>query len=344
MEIERLNLKNSTDKREVSEFLSKFDLKFEEDIELTLVIRDGDKIVATASKTKNIIKCFAVEPKMRGEGITNILVTNILNQSFQEGISHNFVYTKPDNVAIFEGVGFKLIVKTDKVALLEIGNKSIQKTIENLKNRLSWKEGTKNGIIIMNCNPFTLGHQYLIEVASKSVDNLLILVVEEDRSSFPFEDRIRLVREGVKQFKNVYVEPSTDYVISSATFPNYFLRDEDDSALEYMRLDITITAEYFCKMLGISIRFVGEEPICPLTNRYNETMKEILSKYGIILTVIARKRVEEMVISASKVRELIKKDDYITIKELVPETTYNYLISEKGKEVAERIKKSNSVH
>lgn len=36
------------------------------------------------------------------------------------------------------------------------------------------KEG-KNGCIVMNCNPFTLGHQYLVEYASKKVDHLYLL-------------------------------------------------------------------------------------------------------------------------------------------------------------------------
>lgn len=53
------------------------------------------------------------------------------------------------------------------------------------------------GSIVMNCNPFTLGHRYLIEYASKYVDYLYIFVVEEDKSFFPFSDRIDLIKKGL---------------------------------------------------------------------------------------------------------------------------------------------------
>ena len=344
MNTEILNLKNKYERDELISFLNRFGLSFDENIDLTLVIRSSERIVATASKAKNIIKCFAVDDFMRGEGITNILVTSLLNQSFREGFFHNFVFTKPSNISIFEGVGFKLISKTDKVALLEIGNKTISKTISDIKERLTWKENTNNGILIMNCNPFTLGHQFLIETASEKMDNLLVLIVEEDKSSYPFLDRIELVKKGTCHLKNVTILPSSEYVISSATFPNYFLRKEDDFLLEFMKLDTTITAEYFCRGLNIFTRFVGEEPYCPITQKYNETMKDILQKYEINLEIIPRKQINNIAISASKVRELVKHDNYEELKTMVPESTYEYLISKKGKEIAEKIKHSDSAH
>ncbi|MGL4971442.1 MAG: [citrate (pro-3S)-lyase] ligase, partial [Cetobacterium sp.] len=215
--IETLNLNSNYQKNELKDFLKKFDLTFDDSIDYSLVIRKDEEIVATASKSKNIIKCFAIDDSLRGEGVTNTLVTTLLNKSFDEGVFHNFVFTKPLNEDIFKGVGFKSISKTDKVALLEIGMNSIDKTIDKIKTQLNWEENKNNGLLIMNCNPFTLGHQFLIEYASEKMDNILILVVEEDKSSFPFNDRIELVRKGTSHLSNVTVLPSTEYVISSAT-------------------------------------------------------------------------------------------------------------------------------
>ncbi|MGL4901681.1 MAG: [citrate (pro-3S)-lyase] ligase [Cetobacterium sp.] len=344
MNIETLNLKSNYQKNELKDFLKKFDLTFDDSIDYSLVIRRDEEIVATASKSKNIIKCFAIDDSLRGEGVTNTLVTTLLNKSFDEGIFHSFVFTKPSNEDIFKGVGFKSISKTDKVALLEIGMNSIDKTINKIKSQLNWQENSSNGLLIMNCNPFTLGHQFLIEYAADKMDNILILVVEENKSSFPFNNRIDLVKKGTAHLKNVTVLPSSEYVISSATFPNYFLRKEDDSLIEFMKLDTLITAEHFCSKLNINTRFVGEEPYCNITQKYNETMIETFKNFNLNVSIIPRKEMKEKAISASRVRELLKNDEIEELKTLVPQSTFDYLISEKGKEIAERIKNSNSVH
>ncbi|MGL6065523.1 MAG: [citrate (pro-3S)-lyase] ligase [Cetobacterium sp.] len=344
MNIETLNLKNFYDKDKLKKFLLKFNLIFDETINYSLVIKKNEEIIATASKTKNIIKCFAIDDSLRGEGVTNTLVTHLLNKSFEEGVFHNFVFTKPSNEEIFKGVGFKTISKTDKVSLLEIGMDSIDKNINKIKTQLNWNENSNNGLLIMNCNPFTLGHQFLIEYASKMMDNILVLIVQEDKSSFPFKDRIELVKKGAQNLSNVTVLPSTEYVISSATFPNYFLRKEDDSLYEFMKLDTLITAEHFCSKLNISTRFVGEEPYCEITKKYNETMIETFKSFNLNVTVIPRKQSDEKAISASRVRELLKNDKLDELTNLVPKTTLDYLNSEIGKEIRDRIKNSNSVH
>ncbi|MGL4307743.1 MAG: [citrate (pro-3S)-lyase] ligase [Cetobacterium sp.] len=344
MNVEIVNLKSNYEKKEVSSFLNQFHLNYDETVDYSIVIRNNDDIVATASKTKNIIKCFAVDDSMRGEGLTNILVTNLLNKIFEEGMLHTFVFTKPSNIDIFKGVGFSLVSQTDKVALLEIGTTSIDKTIDNIITKYNIDINLEKAILIMNCNPFTLGHQYLIEKASKENNQVLVFIVEEDKSSFPFVDRIDLVKKGTSHLKNVIVLPGTEYIISSATFPNYFLRKEDDSLIEYIKLDVTITGEHFCKKLGISKRYIGEEPYCKVTEKYNEIMLEILGKFGVDVVLVPRKESDNMAISASTVRKYMREDNYDAIKKIVPPTTYEFLISEKGREIAEKIKSHNSAH
>lgn len=187
-----------------------------------------------------------------------------------------------------------------------------------------------NGAIIMNCNPFTLGHRYLIEWASQNVDQLYIFVVEENKSFFSFEDRFQLVVKGTADLQNVKVIPSGNLIISSKTFPGYFLKDSPSKVSVDTSLDLTIFAKYIAPALHITKRFVGEEPLDIITNKYNESMKSILPKYGIELVEIERKEDSETVISASRVRALLADNNFDKIQELVPCTTYEYLLKRFG--------------
>lgn len=183
------------------------------------------------------------------------------------------------------------------------------------------------GSIVMNCNPFTNGHRYLIEHAASQVDYLYIFIVEEDKSFFKFSDRIKLVKEGVKDIKNCTVIPSGKFIISALTFPEYFSKESNNDVLIDATSDLTIFSKHIAPALNISIRYVGDEPTCSTTNRYNNTMKEILPKYGIELRIIKRLNYNDSPISASIVRKLLNEKNFDEIKTVVPESTYNFLIS-----------------
>lgn len=186
--------------------------------------------------------------------------------------------------------------------------------------------GTNNGAIVMNCNPFTLGHQYLIETAAREVDELFVFVVEEDRSFFPFADRMELVQKGTADLSNVHVLRSGQFIISALTFPGYFYKDEDKDAVVDTSQDVDMFAHYIAPELGIAVRFAGEEPLDPVTRQYNESMAERLPMYGIRFCEIPRKTDETNVISASRVRAAIQDGDWEHIKRLVPQTTMDYLV------------------
>ncbi len=181
------------------------------------------------------------------------------------------------------------------------------------------------GSIVMNCNPFTLGHRYLVEYAASRVERLYIFVVEEDKSIFPFADRIELVRKGTADIPNVTVLPSGKFIISSLTFTDYFGKSELQDRVIDPSMDVTIFGEYIAPALGINIRFAGEEPIDNVTRQYNETMARILPKYGVEFEVIPRKEQDGEVISASRVRKLLETKDFNAISQLVPPTTALYL-------------------
>ena len=181
------------------------------------------------------------------------------------------------------------------------------------------------GALVMNCNPFTLGHQYLVEYAASKVAKLYLFVVEEDKSEFPFADRIELVRQGVKNFPNVEVLPSGKFIISQQTFSGYFNKAELQDVAVDSSEDVEIFGREIAPTLGITIRFAGEEPTDNVTRQYNETMKKILPRYGVEFQEIPRKNFGGEPISASKVRAALKVGDFDKIKNLVPPSTYLYL-------------------
>jgi len=347
--VEKLHLNNIEEVEEVKKFLSDFQLDYEDDIDYTVVIRNSNKIVATCSKAKDILKAFAIKEDLQGEGITNLLIKSIQDQLFNEGIFHSFIFTKPIYETTFTSFGYKVVAKVEEVILLEYGFNGIEKTLKNIEKKYSLDSSTAKTALVMNCNPFTLGHRYLIEKASSSSEKVIIFIVEEDRSLFPFKSRYNMVKEGVSDLKNVTVIPGGKYIISSATFPAYFLREESEFLSAYTKLDATIFAKYFCKKFNITKRMLGEEPYCPVTKLYNDTLEEILNKYGIKVEIIPRKNINNSneYISASKVRTLIKLEGPKALghlSEFIPEVTLNYLKSEEGKEIIEKIINSNTPH
>lgn len=187
----------------------------------------------------------------------------------------------------------------------------------------------KIGSIVMNCNPFTLGHRYLIEQSSAKVEKLFIFVVEEDKSIFPFADRIELVRKGTADLHNVTVLPSGKFIISSLTFTYYFEKSELQDRVIDPSMDVQIFGEYIAPALGINVRFAGEEPLDNITRQYNETMARLLPQYGVDFQVIPRKETDGGVISASRVRKLLEENNFEEIKRLVPITTFDYLKNKK---------------
>ncbi|MGB6129748.1 MAG: [citrate (pro-3S)-lyase] ligase [Psychrilyobacter sp.] len=347
--VEKLHLTNVEEVNEVRSFLSTFQLDYEKDIDYTVVIRDNNKIIASCSKSKDILKGFAVNQSVQGEGITNLLIKAIQDRLFQEGIFHSFIFTKPIYETTFKSLAYKVLASVEEVTLLEYGFNDIHKSLAAIKKLYNIDNSTPKTALVMNCNPFTLGHRYLIEKASLNSKEVLVFIVEEDKSLFPFEDRYQMTKNGVADLKNVTVIPGGKYIISSATFPSYFLREETKILSAYTKLDATIFSKYFCKQFNITKRMLGEEPYCPVTKSYNEALVGILENHGVEVDIIPRKWIStpNNYISASKVRNLIKKEgrealDHLS--EFIPPVTINYLKSEEGKEVIKKIINSNTPH
>jgi len=328
---------------EIKIFLKKFDLEYENDIDYTIAIYDKGKVIATASKAKNLLKCFAILEDYQGQGITNSLVKKIEDRMFMESLYHFFIYTPSCNKDIFTSIGYHEIITSNHISILENGNKTIETYLYELKDKYDLSDNEK-ACIVMNANPFTLGHRYLVEEASKENDEVIIFVVSENQSSFPFEVRFQLIVEGVRDLKNVYVVETGPYMISNATFPTYFLKKKSDVVTLQTKIDCEIFLKYYHHIFHITKRYIGNEPYCEVTKTYNEWMHALLPLGGVEVKQITRKQVFEDIISASKVRELIKQDDYEQVKNFVPQSTYAFLISDQAKPIVSKLKQEDKRH
>lgn len=223
------------------------------------------------------------------------------------GNSHLFVFTKPKNIAMFSDLGFFPIIQTEDVLFMENVRDGIGRYVRSLQHPKD--NGGVIGAAVMNCNPFTNGHRYLVETAASQCELLHLFVLSEDRSAFPAQVRYELVKQGVSDIGNVVLHHTSDYLISSAVFPTYFIKEKTRAEQANCELDLRIFCEYFAKELGITRRFVGTEPFCPVTGAYNRAMKQVLGEYGIEVVEIPRRQLDGVEISASSVRERMKARD-----------------------------------
>lgn len=302
--------------------LAELGLRWDETCEMTLGLMEDDTLIATGSRTGNILKCIGVSPGRQGEGLIAGVVTELIKDAYSEGHSRLFLFTKPDNARLFRELGFYPIASTEEAALLENARGGIDGFIRGLEQP---DPSAVNGAVVANCNPFTNGHLYLVEEAAKQCDILHLFILSEDRSQFPADDRMRLVKAATGHLPNVVVHPTGPYLISSATFPDYFIKDRERVREISCRLDIAIFAERFAKAMHIQRRFVGTEPYCAVTSAYNRQMSVTLPSYGIEIVEIPRLEALGKPVSASRVRELLERGELASIRELVPPTTYSYL-------------------
>lgn len=293
-------------------------------VDQTVLVWDGDELVATGSRAENIFKYIAVKADRQGEDLTATVISALRKEAFADGYKHLFLYTKPENKMIFSSLFFYPIASTDKVLLMESRKDGITEFISSLSATV--REG-RIGALVMNCNPFTLGHLYLVERAARECDHVYVFVLSEDKSTFSAEDRITMVRLGTEHLPNVTVLPTGPYLISSATFPTYFIKDRESVTEIQCQLDIEIFSRYFAPAFSVNVRYVGSEPLSPTTEKYNRALAEHLPRHNIELVQVERAEADGTPISASLVRELIKKGEREKLSSLLPRTTIEYLYS-----------------
>ena len=273
---------------------------------------DGDEILAGGGLDGNVIKCVAVSESARSEGLMNILVSRLIAIAREEGRESVKAFTKPENEGIFKSLGFALIASSPNAILMENGRGGLPEYRKYLE---SLARPGRNGAIVMNANPFTKGHRYLVEQAASLVDNLYVIVVREDRSRFPYAERKAMIDAGCAGLDNVIVCEGSDYAISAATFPTYFLKKLDDATDTQIALDLDLFVNHIAKPLGVTVRFAGSEPEDALTRRYNELMAEILPGTSVAVVRQAHQPHPELV-KGSALRQARRPIDFVEIPRL----------------------------
>ena len=357
MEIQTLNPATPRQRQRIEAFLKRNALRIDDMNYYAAVLDDDGEMIAGGGLKDDVIKCVAVDDAHKGEAIANTLVSHLISHANQEGYGCIKLFTKPKNRQLFESLSFRLLAEAPEAVLMETGIGGISNTVEALKKikeesekykeyNKECKEDSKEcrentsylttspphhltttmqptGCIVMNCNPFTLGHRYLIEQAAKQVERLYVMVVREDCSLFAYTERKAMVEQGVADIENVSVIDGSDYAISRATFPTYFLKRLDDAADTQMLLDLDLFRRHIAPALGATVRFVGTEPTDQLTRRYNQLMHEALKD----VREINRLEKDGNAVSASRVRKAMEEGDMNTIRQLVPPTTLPYIIA-----------------
>ena len=282
---------------------------------VALMTEDGD-LIACGALAGRTVKQLAVDSDAEGQGAMAAVLSALIAEAYARGIHRLFLCTKPENLRMFRSMGFHTVIETTDAVLLENRKDGLESFLASIP-----KYDGVCGAVVCNCDPITLGHRHLIEYAASHCDNLYVFAVSEKGSMFSPEERLEMIRKGTADIENCHVFESDLYLISRATFPAYFIRDESRADLVKSDLDIELFCRRIAPALNISIRFAGEEPFSPVTRAYNERMKELLPANGIAFEEIPR--LSE--ISAGKVRSLIKDGEFEKIREMVPESTYEVI-------------------
>ena len=334
-----------SDKRansQIEKLLLNEGIRRDKNLDYTCAVYDDDyNIIATGSCFGNTLRCMAVSHEHQGEGLMNEVVTHLVQHEYERKVNHLFLYTKCNSAKFFGDLGFYEIVRiADQVVFMENRRTGFSDYLSELSK--SKREGKNVAALVLNANPSTLGHQYLVEKASGENDVLHVFIVSEDASLVPFEVRKKLVVAGTSHLHNIVYHDTGPYIISSATFPSYFQKDDEAVIESHANLDLEIFVK-IAESLGINARYVGEEPKSLVTGIYNRIMSEKLPKHGIKCVIVPRKTEGGEVISASNVRQAIKEGRLDEIRGLVPESTYEFFASPEAESVIARIRGTENV-
>jgi len=343
-----LNLRNPYALRQLDAFLTPLGFSFDSRaVDYTMILCDAQGAIAgTGSYQGQVLKYVVVAPAHRATNAFSVIVTHLIRLLMKRH-KQIFAFTRPGNTKSFERQGFKAVATAEPLyTLMEFGYRSIQDYRAYLQSRKAIQVTPPVSAIVVNCNPFTNGHKYLIETAAAQSTIVYLFVVEEDRSVFPFKDRWKLVEEGTRHLANVVMLKGGPYVVSGAIFPGYFLQNEEPDLVtrNQAELDVTIFAQHIVPVLDITRRYVGTEPYSPTTQVYNTAMKKILTPCAVEVVEIERRSQgldaegKPNYISATKIRKAIRENNLTSVLDFLPPCTLAYLQSASSKAVRAKLK------
>lgn len=310
------------------QFLHTCGLQYDENIQFSVLLMEDDRVAATGSLDGSTLKCIAVSPDFQGDDLTSQVMTALMQEAFRRGMRHLMLYTKPQNQYIFQSFGFHPLMRTASCLVMENRRDGLEQFIAALPPCQA--SAPPVGCIVAHCNPFTLGHRYLIETAARECSHVHVFILSEDKGLFSPGERLEMARLGCQDLPNVSVHPSGPYMISAATFPTYFLKNPAQAQDVYCEVDIRLFAEKIAPLLHIQRRYVGTEPLSPVTARYHAELHRLLPAYGIEVREIPRLKAQDQEISASRVRAQLQHGMPSALRTLLPESSLNLIRQKQG--------------
>ena len=316
-------------------------LRRDRNLEYTCGIFDDDgRLIACGSSFHNTLRCLAVASEHQGEGLLNLVVTHLLGKQMERGNSHIFLYTKEKYARLFADLGFCKIAGVEgELVFMENRRDGFSRYLDALEK--TKREG-KSAAIVMNANPFTLGHRHLIQQAAAENGWVHLFLLSEDAGPIPFSVRKHLVQRGIADIENVILHDSGPYIISSATFPSYFFRDEDGAILAHARLDLAVFS-MIAAGIGVTVRYAGEEKFSHVSALYNRIMAEKLPEKGVEFREIPRLVLGGEIVSASTIRQAIHDGKLDRVASLLPQSTLDYFESAEAAPVIAAIRAMEEV-
>ena len=313
-------------------------------LDYTLGLYDGEgRLIATGSCWRSTLRCLAVASEHRGEGLMATVVSQLLRVQAERGNDPVFVYTKPENAALFADLGFSEIAGMKDAVFLENRKDGFAAWLSGVAAQLEAVQGkAETAAVVMNANPFTRGHRYLLERAAEENDRVLLFLITEENGAIPYAVRKRLVEDGIRDLPKVTLIPAGPYIISHATFPSYFLKSEETVVRAHAELDLAVFRK-IAAALGISRRYVGEEPLSRVTALYNEIMARALPESGVECRIVPRLEICGEPVSASAVRQAIQNGDRERVRTMLPESGCAYFLSEEAKPVVQALREAGDV-
>ena len=320
----------------VDALLARCGLRRDPLVDYTCGVYDQDDVLcATGSCCGVTLRCLAVDDERRGEGLMNLVVSHLCEVQAARGNTRLFLYTKPHSAAFFEDLGFYEIARTDEVAFLENRKTGFSDWLSQLCRADAPRDET--ACVVMNANPFTRGHRYLLETACANARAVHVFVLSEDYGPIPAAVRKRLVELGTADMPQVILHDSGPYIISAATFPSYFLKQEQQASQVHARLDLAIF-DHIARQLNIGARYAGEEPFSQVTALYNRTMAEMLPQSGVDFRVVPRLSLNGRVVSASIVRQALHDGDMAAARAMLCDSVWQYLTGPEGQATLDAIR------
>ena len=292
-------------------------------LDALVLLKEEGEILAAGGRKGSTILNVAARTSRQGGGLAAAVVSELVLEAAEKGITRLFLFTKPGNEPIFRSLGFYSVVQTDQTVMLENRKDGLERYLESLA--LPDRTGERVGCIVAHANPFTRGHLALVKEAAARCDRVLLFILSDQTEPFSPEMRMEMARAAVQELPNVILLPTKGYLVSHTTFPDYFYPDKAVGRAANCLLDVTLFAERIAPRLGITARFVGEEPFSAVTEQYNQCLAELLPKHGISLFVIRRAEIDGIAVSATAVREAIAAGDMEKVKRLVPEASFPIL-------------------